>query len=189
MHPNKSNTPPASLKSLKMSLRALIHELREKKRLLLTKEALPNDVLWMIFVNAEPKLTARCRTFNKKWCSMLNSQLFIAENYKANTTRQKDVIVGIGYSPADLKSQWFCRLTPSLNAKLNEADKPSISLNLRCATWMCFPSISLEVIGGNDWPVDRGTWSPRIIYLSRVENRSDQSSASQISSYRRLGLR
>ncbi|MED6204011.1 hypothetical protein PIB30_005016 [Stylosanthes scabra] len=119
MHPNKSNAPVPTLKSLTMSLRTLIHELREEKRLLLTREAFPDDFLWMIFVNAEPKLAARCKTLNKKWCSMLNSQLFITENYKANTTRQKDVIVGVGYSPADLKSQWFCKVDTQSNEGSN----------------------------------------------------------------------
>ncbi|MED6122464.1 hypothetical protein PIB30_040108 [Stylosanthes scabra] len=41
---------------------------------------------------------------------MLKSQLFITENYEANSKRQSDVIVGVGYPPANLNSQWFFKV-------------------------------------------------------------------------------
>ncbi|MED6115131.1 hypothetical protein PIB30_087294 [Stylosanthes scabra] len=73
-------------------------------------EVFGDDIIWTILVNAEPRDAARCRTLNKKWCSMLKSRQFIIENYQANAKRQSDVIVGVGYPSGSLNSQWFCRV-------------------------------------------------------------------------------
>ncbi|MED6135862.1 hypothetical protein PIB30_050631 [Stylosanthes scabra] len=61
MEPNRSNPRQPSLLRLKRSLKKLIEDLREQKRLLITKEVFGDDILWNVFVNADPKLAARCR--------------------------------------------------------------------------------------------------------------------------------
>ncbi|MED6209831.1 hypothetical protein PIB30_058474 [Stylosanthes scabra] len=110
MDPNESRVQPESLKSVTRFLQALLDRLREQKRLLTTREVFGDDIIWTILVNAEPRDATRCRTLNKKWCSMLKSRQFIIENYQANAKRQGDVIVGVGYPLGSLNSQWFCRV-------------------------------------------------------------------------------
>ncbi|MED6148709.1 hypothetical protein PIB30_055383 [Stylosanthes scabra] len=130
MDPNRSMVQPGSFKSVTRSLHALLDCLREQKRLLTTGEVFGDDIIWTILVNAEPKDAARCRTLNKKWCIMFKSRQFIIKNYQANAKRQSDVIVGVGYPPGSLNSQWFCRVDGEQWKGVTEA-----GLNSRLMVW------------------------------------------------------
>ncbi|MED6125247.1 hypothetical protein PIB30_066841 [Stylosanthes scabra] len=78
-----------------------------------------DDFLWMIFVNAEPKLAAKCRCLSKKWCSLLTSHRFLREKYKAISRRNRDIIVGVGYPPSDLNATWFLRVDPRIGEQIH----------------------------------------------------------------------
>ncbi|MED6122657.1 hypothetical protein PIB30_041836 [Stylosanthes scabra] len=68
---------------------------------------LGDDLLWLIFVRADPTTVARCRTLSKRLKFLLKSDLFVKEHFKENETNRKSVVVGVGPPPNDDVSQWF----------------------------------------------------------------------------------
>ncbi|RYR36435.1 hypothetical protein HN51_030044 [Arachis hypogaea] len=70
---------------------------------------LGEDLLWRIFVRADPKTVGKCRSLSKAWNFRLCTPNFVKENYKENKERNRSVIIGIGFPPSDQNSLWFVR--------------------------------------------------------------------------------
>ncbi|XP_052113680.1 uncharacterized protein LOC127744890 [Arachis duranensis] len=77
-----------------------------------------DDLIWKIFVKVEPKTVGRLKVVNKAWKYRLSTPLFIKQNWEKNKHRDKSVIIGIGYPPADQNSQWFVRVMADTGAQI-----------------------------------------------------------------------
>ncbi|MED6113345.1 hypothetical protein PIB30_069920 [Stylosanthes scabra] len=68
---------------------------------------LGGDLLWLIFVRADPKTATRCRELSTRWRFLLRSDLFMQENFNKNIVNHRTVVFGVGSPPNDDVSQWF----------------------------------------------------------------------------------
>ncbi|MED6108971.1 hypothetical protein PIB30_029196 [Stylosanthes scabra] len=71
---------------------------------------LNDELLWKIFVKAQPKVVARCRLLSTSWDYKLKSTSFLKEHYDESRSKTRSLIIGLGYPPTDRVSNHFIRL-------------------------------------------------------------------------------